>query len=317
MDWLIGIFQSATRFLRFVFAKLLPQLIGSPGSGGNPFPDPGPRPIIRVFNVAHTDCQQAWVSGTSTVAITYDVVPSTDPASQPITSIKIFRVYTVGAEPFIESPPTWAPTKRLATGEYFELVFERPSGRNRTVELSRLLSDPRGPVGDAGLQPGRHWGHTLFYRQYRIVVQTPSYTIERRSPVLFGPGPAWDNDGVGSSVWVHRPAVAETATDGEIRTADFEVYLDNVGAAQATVDGDFDCSIAYADHAPPAAIDPDTGGETHQVVATVSFAATWFAHIGNYTAFNFEGFPHPECPAGTAAIRSVPFMNGWAPEDGM
>lgn len=231
VDWLGQMAVNAAgllfRWLIVPLGSLIPKRIRDFFSGL------GARPTIVSFAIVnHAVCGQA-----NAEAGTFRLSYSVDPAGATITSIEIFRIYTLGAPPFVEPPPPPPlPTNRLPTGEYFESVYRTLAGPVPDGSLSQS-------VPDIGLRLGAHWGHTVFYRQYRIVVQTPDRSISQSVDVSFGPNPTFDFEGFGQNVRLGRMNLSPN-------WADIRLHLDNVSEITATKEGEIlgisPVPIAYA-----------------------------------------------------------------------
>ena len=177
-----------------------------------------------MFRVVHDACAPAWDPATgSALRISYAI----DPNGATVNSIEIFRIYTLLATPFDTPVETWPsddprPKERMPTGEYFESVLRVPTPTHEQ------LSDDN--IRDLGLKPGGHWGHTFFYRQYRIVVRTPDRSISESRDVAFGPYPR-HTEPYGSLVTLSTPPAGATF----VTSATFWLCLDNVNTSGITV----------------------------------------------------------------------------------
>jgi hypothetical protein len=176
-----------------------------------------PSPIER-FEVTHTVCEPAWDAGRANVNISYAI----NPMGKTITSIEIIRIYKrddlVPREALVP-----ASLRRLPSGEYSESIYTIAASAIPTTVFTV------GPISDAGLEPGRHWGQTLFYHQYRITVVTDTgESFSSTRDVTFGRKPQW----------ILAPEfgdVAGVAVSGsDLHWGMTRMYLDNVREITAT-----------------------------------------------------------------------------------
>ncbi len=234
----------------------------------------GPRPLIMRFVVLnHAVCGTA-NDEASGFRLSYRI----DPNGATINSIEILRIYTFGAPPFLEpSPPSRLPTARLPTGEYFESVFR--------VAAPISAENLNNQVPDTGLETGQHWGHTVFYHQYRIMVQTPDRSISQSVEVSFSPKPSVNVASFGRIVRLGT-------VNRNPNWADVRWQLDNVKAIIATKGKEileiFPAPIEYSD---------DGAGRIVDVGAHLCL-------------FSKIGFALSDIRTGTVQFTFLPFEDG-------